>query len=143
MKKQFSNKWKASKQTRKQRKYLANASLSLRHKMLSSNLSEDLRKKYARRSFTLRKGDKVKVMRGEMSGKEGKVNLIDIKNMKVTLEGVQETKKDGTKRNIIFHPSKLQIIELNLDDKKRIVSLSKERNNKNKATKENKSGGKK
>jgi large subunit ribosomal protein L24 len=132
MKKQFSNKWKASKQTRKQRKYLANAHLTLRQKMLSCNLSEDLKKKYGRRSFTLRKGDKVKVMRGEMAGKEGKVNLVDLKKLKVTLEGVQETKKDGTKINLNFHHSKLQIVELNLDDKKRIESLSRNKNKENK-----------
>lgn len=137
MKKQFSIKWKASKQTRKQRKYLANAHLNIRHKMLAANMSKDLRKKYGRRSFALRKGDKVKVMRGEMFGKEGKINLVDLKKLKVTLEGVQETKKDGTKVNLIFNPSNLQIIELNLDDKKRIESLTKKSNN-TKKTKEEK-----
>jgi len=130
MKKQFSTHWKASRQTRKQRKYLANAPKNIRQKMLSSNLSKDLRKKYERRSFTLRKGDKVKVMRGEMFGKEGKINLVDVKKLRVTLEGVQETKKDGTKVNVIFNPSNLQIIELNLDDKKRIMSLSRKSNKK-------------
>jgi large subunit ribosomal protein L24 len=131
MKKQFSVHWKASKQTRKQRKYLANAHLTLRQKMLASNLSEELRKKYGRRSFTLRKGDKVKVMRGEMAGKDGKVNLINLKKLRVTLEGVQKTKKDGTKINLNFSASKLQIIELNLDDKKRIESLTRKQTEKN------------
>jgi len=138
MKKQFSKEWKASRQIRKQRKYLANAHLTIKHKMLSANLSEELRKKYGRRNIGLRKGDKVKVMRGEMAGKDGKINLIDLKKSRVTLEGVQKTKKDGTKINLNFNASKLQIIELNLDDKKRIAKLTNQKNNKEIKNKEEK-----
>jgi large subunit ribosomal protein L24 len=125
MKQKFSKKWKASKQPRKQRKYLANAPLHIRRIFLSSNLSEDIRKKHNRRSFSLRKGDKVKVMRGKFKGKEGKVNVVNLSTRKVSIEGLQIQKKDGTKVNIFFHPSNLQIQELNLEDKKRIKSLGK------------------
>ncbi len=125
MKQRFSKKWKASKQPRKQRKYLANAPLHIRRIFLSSNLSKDLRKKHDRRSFSLRKGDKVKVMRGKFKGKEGKVDIINLATRKVSIEGLQIQKKDGTKVNIFFQPSNLQIQELNLEDKKRIKSLEK------------------
>jgi len=125
MKKKFSKKWKSSKQVRKQRKYLANAPLHIKRKFLSSNLSKELRKKYGRRSFELAKGDLVKVMKGSFRGKTGKVNRVDLKKGKVTIEGIQRQKKDGTKVEVYFNPSNLQIQELNLSDKKREESLKK------------------
>jgi len=125
MKKQFSKSWIASRQTRKQRKYRANAGFQVRHKMMSSNLAEELRKRYSRRSVPIRMGDKVRVMAGEFRGKVGKISLISIRKMKVAIEGIQFTKKDGTKVNSFFHPSNLQIQELNTDDKKRVGFLNR------------------
>jgi len=125
MKKEFSNHWIASKQTRKQRKYKANAPLHIRHRMLSSNLSKDLRKKYGKRSFPVRKGDSVKIMSGAFKKKTGKVDVIDLKKLRVSIEGIQRTKKDGTKIHVWFSPSKLQIKELNLDDRKRIKAIQR------------------
>jgi large subunit ribosomal protein L24 len=135
MKKEFSTKWKSSSQARKQRKYLANAPKHIASKMLSSHLSKELRKKYSRRSFQLRKGDMVKVMSGENKGKTGKISIVDIKNQRAAIEGVQATKKDGSKVNLFFNSSKLMITELNLEDKKRLDSIKKEQ-----AKKETKSG---
>lgn len=126
MRKEFSTSWKGSKKPRKQRKYLANAPIHLKRKFFSSTLSEELRKKYSRRSFVLRKGDEVKVLRGKSRGKTGKVDLFNDKKMKVTVTGLQFTKKDGSKINILFHPSKLEIISLVLEDKKRIESIAKD-----------------
>ncbi len=125
MKKKFSTKWKASRQVRKQRKYRVNAPLHIKHKFMSANLSKELRKKYGKRSFPLRKGDEVKIMRGSFKGKKGKI--ISMNNMKsrVSVEGIQRQKKDGTKINVNFNASKLQIIELNLEDKERINALER------------------
>lgn len=123
MKKKFSIKWKSSKQKRKQRKYRFNAPLHIRKKLISANLSKELRKKYNRRSFPLRKGDLVKIMRGSFKGKSGKIEKVNLKKLKVSIEGIQRQKKDGTKINVWFDPSKLQIIELNLEDKKRLKKL--------------------
>jgi large subunit ribosomal protein L24 len=125
MKKEFSKSWKSSRQTRKQRKYRFNAHHKIKQELLSSNLSKELRKKHNRRSFTLIKGDQVKVLRGKHQGKSGKVDLIDFRKMKIMIEGLQITKKDGTKINVKIDPSKVQIQELNLEDKKRIESLNK------------------
>jgi len=125
MKQNFSSHWKSSKQPRKQRKYLARAPLHIKHKFLSANLSKDLRKKYQRRSFPLRKGDSIKIMRGSFNGKTGKISKIDLKDSDASIEGIQRSKKDGTKVEIFFHPSNLQIIELNLEDNRRIISLEK------------------
>jgi len=129
MKQKFSTKWKASKQVRKQRKYRANAPLHLRHKLISANLSKDLRKRYSRRSFPLRKNDTVKVMRGKFRGKSGKINKVDLKKLKVSIEGLQIQKKDGTKIQSWFVPSNLQIQELILDDKERKIQENKQEKN--------------
>lgn len=127
MKRKFSTAWKGSRQVRKQRKYLANAPFHIKRKMLSGHLSKDLRKRYGRRSFTLRKNDVVKVMSGEFKKKTGKVSILDIKNARVAIEGIQITKRDGSKVNAWFNPSKLMITELVLEDKKRINSIKKEK----------------
>ncbi|MBS3090527.1 50S ribosomal protein L24 [Candidatus Pacearchaeota archaeon] len=132
MKKKFSLKWKASRQIRKQIKYRHNAPLHIKRKFFSANLSKELRRKYSKRSFGLHKGDIVKIMRGEFAGKKGKITGIDTVNLKVYVEGVQKAKKDGTKLNIAFNPTKLQIVELNMDDKKRIKSLERKTKGENK-----------
>lgn len=128
MKNKFSKDWKSSKQPRKKRKYLANAPLHLKKKMLSVNLSKELRSKFKTRNVVVRKGDQVKVLRGKFKGKTGKVIQVDIKKLKVTIEGLTLTKKDGSKVNVKMIPSNLQITELALEDKKRIAKLNKEKN---------------
>ncbi len=112
MKKEFSKEWKASKQPRKQRKYLANAPLHLKRKKLSVNLSKELRKKISKRNVVVRKEDQVKIMKGKFKGKTGKILNVYTKQAKVTIEGIQVTKRDGSKANVKMQPSNLQIIEM-------------------------------
>jgi large subunit ribosomal protein L24 len=125
MRKKFSTMWKSSKQPRKQRKYIANAPLHIKRKLMSVNLSKELRKKYQKRSVPLRKKDTVKIMRGKFKGKKGKIIKVLLKTQKVEVEGIQIKKQDGSKVNIKLRPSNLQIIELNVEDKKRNKALSK------------------
>lgn len=125
MKKKFSTSWKSSKQPRKQRKYLFNTPLHIRRKFVSSNLSKELRKRYGKRSLPLRKGDIVKIMRGKFRRKKGKVIGIKLKTQKIEIEGIQVKKQDGSKVNIPLRASNLQIVELNLEDKKRNKALKK------------------
>jgi len=124
MKSTFNTKWTASKQPRKQRKYTANAPLHIRHKFLSAQLSKELRKKHNKKNIPLRKGDEVLIMRGSHKKKKAKVISINLTKSKVVLEGIQQTKRDGSKVAIPFHPSNLQIQTLTLDDKKRIKALT-------------------
>ncbi len=112
MKSKFSTSWKASKQPRKQRKYLANAPLHLRKKFVNVNLSKELRKKLGKRNIQLKKGDKIKIMRGEFKGQTGKVLEVSVKKSFVVAEGIQAKKRDGSKANVKLQPSNLQIIEL-------------------------------
>ncbi|MFH1823401.1 MAG: 50S ribosomal protein L24 [archaeon] len=127
MKKKFSTKWKGSKQPRKQRKYRHNAPKHIKSKMIKSNLAKELRTKYGKRNFRVRKKDVVKVMRGIFKGKKGKVTEINVKRELVFIENIQKTRKDGTKVPIGINPSNLQIQELDLEDKKRLNKLEKKK----------------
>lgn len=125
MQKKFSTSWKSSKQPRKQRKYRYNAPLHIKQKFMRSILSKELRKKYGKRNFGLKKGDKVKIMRGQYRKQQGKVDRIDLKKSKVFIEGIESVKKDGTKSAYPINPSNLMIMELNLNDKKRRESIER------------------
>jgi large subunit ribosomal protein L24 len=120
MKSEFSKTWNKSKQPRKQRKYLANAPIHLKRKLLCATLEKSLRSKNKRKSIELRKNDEVKVMRGKYTKKQGKIIVVDIKNTRVQIDGINLKKKDGEKAPIWFHPSNLKIIKLDDSDKRRI-----------------------
>ena len=119
MKTKFSSSWIKSKQPRKQRKYRYNAPLHIKQKFVSTHLSKELHKKYNRRSMNLRKGDGVKVMRGQFKNKVGKIEEVNLKKIKVYVSGIEVVKRDGTKARYPIHPSNLIITEVNMDDKMR------------------------
>ncbi|MCI5737863.1 MAG: 50S ribosomal protein L24 [Methanobrevibacter ruminantium] len=107
-------------QPRKQRKALYTAPLHIRRKLMSANLSKDLRADIGKRSLPIRVGDKVQVVRGDFKGHEGKVESIDAKRYKVTVEGVTLSKPDGNAVLLPIHPSNLMIIEADLKDERRL-----------------------
>ncbi|MBS3135339.1 50S ribosomal protein L24 [Candidatus Woesearchaeota archaeon] len=117
--KEWSVSWKSSKSPRKQRKYRFTAPIHVKRKFLSCHLASDLRKKYARRNIVAVVGDKAKVVRGEYKGHSGKVELVNSRKGKISVSGIDISKKDGTKSNYFFAPASLVITELNLDSKNR------------------------
>lgn len=121
--KKFSTAWKSSTQPRKQRKYTYTAPLHLKQKELHVHVSSELRKKYGIRNIRVRKGDKVKIMRGQFAPKEGKIERVDVKRTKLFISGAEIIKKDGSKTLYPLHPSNLLIIELDLSDKIRKAKL--------------------
>ncbi|MBN2420890.1 50S ribosomal protein L24 [Candidatus Woesearchaeota archaeon] len=125
MKSEFTNSWKRSRQTRKQRKYLANAPLHTKRKFISARLSKELTQKHKTRSMQLRKGDKVKIVVGNYKNHSGKIDLIETKYGRIYVEGTARTKTDGTKSLYPVHPSNVIIQELNLEDKKRKAILER------------------
>lgn len=127
MKIKFSRLWIRSKQPRKQRKYRHNAPLHIKKKFMNVHLSKELRKKYERRNISIRKGDVVKILRGQFKGKQVKVEKVILKKNKVFLEGIQRIKSDGSKSYYPVNPSNLVIINLNLEDKKRKEKLGKDK----------------
>ena len=118
--KKYSASWNSSVSKRKQRKCRFQSPLHIKHKLMSSQLSEELRTKHKMKSIPIRKDDEVKIMRGKFKGKSGKVKNVQMKKLRVNIEKMQNQKKDGTKIDVWFHPSNLQIISLNLEDKKRL-----------------------
>ncbi len=125
MRNKFSRKWKSSKQPRKQRKYVHNAPLNIRHKFLSAHLTEELIKKYKKRNFPVKKGDKVTIMRGQFKGTSGAINKVSMKKIRIYVDGAEVIKKDGTKTFYPIHPSKVMIKELNLEDKERKKAIER------------------
>ena len=89
-------------------------------RMLCSHLSKELRQKLKRRSLRVRKGDKAAVMRGQFKGKSGAVERVDTKRARVFIQGIDFTKKDGSKALYPVHPSKVMITELEGKDKRRL-----------------------
>lgn len=118
MKKEWSAQWKASTQPRKQRKYRYTAPLHVKRKFFHVHLTKELRKKYGKRQLPLRKEDKVKILVGDFKGKEGKVMEVLTKRGKVYIEGIERSKKDGSKAMIPIVPSNLMITALGKEDKR-------------------------
>ena len=116
--------WSGSVKPRKQRSYVRNAPLHIRSTFVSSHLSKDLRQKIKRRALRVRKGDKVKVVRGQYSGKNGTIDRVDTKRVKVYITGVEYSKKDGSKALYPVHPSNLIIQELEGTDKRRLANAA-------------------
>jgi len=120
----------SSKKPSKQRKALFAAPLHLRRKLMTAPLSDELVEKYGVKRLPVRKGDKVRVMRGEFTGVEGKVVRVDLRKIRIYIEGVTRQRVDGTPVFVPIHPSKVLIVELDLSDKKRkelIESKAKQR----------------
>ena len=119
---QFKKGWKASIKPRNQRKYRVGIALHAMRKFLSCHLSKDLRTKYGHRNIGVRKGDKVKVLRGTWRGKTGEVRQVWIRRSKVTVEGIEIIRKNGAKVFVPLEVSNLMIISLNTDDKRRVTA---------------------
>ncbi len=120
--------WKSSKKPSKQRKYRWNAPLHIKHRMLAVHLSKELRAQHKRRSFPVRKGDKVKIMRGDYKGTIGEVQLVDMKNLKIRVKGAEEKTKAGPVRLYPVEPSNVMLISLDLGDKERAKALGAKKN---------------
>ncbi|MGN6349781.1 MAG: 50S ribosomal protein L24 [Candidatus Nitrosocosmicus sp.] len=94
-----------------------------------SNLSEDLKKQYSKRSVSVIKGDTVKIMRGEYKGVEGKVEKINSVKGRLSIEGVQREKIKGGQVKVQIHASNVIISSLKLDDDYRKNKIENKNNN--------------
>ena len=121
----FSSNWKGSKEKAKQRKYRFIAPNHVRNKFMGCHLSKELKEKYGKRNVTLRKGDTVKVLRGQFKGKTGKVEEVDTRKSRVAIKGIEVIKKDGNKVYFRINVSNLMITDLITDDKRRFKEAKK------------------
>uniref|UniRef100_A0A7J3ZKF2 Large ribosomal subunit protein uL24 n=1 Tax=Fervidicoccus fontis TaxID=683846 RepID=A0A7J3ZKF2_9CREN len=106
-------------QPRRQRKALFTAPLHARRKMMTAPLSKELRERYGIKRLPVRKGDVVRIVRGSYAGMEGKVNRVDLRKMRIYIDGITRERMDGTPTFVPIHPSKVVIIKLDLSDKER------------------------
>jgi large subunit ribosomal protein L24 len=93
--------------------------------MISAALSDELKEKYKRNSMPVRKGDKVKLMRGEMKGHTGEVMKVDRQAYKLYIQGVTAKKSDGTDVERPIHASNVMITDAMEDDKERREVLNR------------------
>lgn len=114
-----------STQPRKQRKWLANAPIHKRRKMLGARLSNDLQEKYKRRSMPVRRGDTVKIVRGEFKGSIGEVTRVNPKSYRIYISGVTIKKANGRDVERAITPSNVLITELFMEDKERREMLER------------------
>lgn len=99
----------------------------MQSKQLGATLSEELRKKYSKRSVRVIEGDTVRVLRGEFKGIDGKVTKILTEKNGVAIEGIKREKLKGGNVDIFIHASNLMVTGLNLDDKWRQNRLAKQK----------------
>jgi len=105
------------------------------NKQISAPLSQDLRKKYSRRSVRIMVDDTAKVIRGEYKGITGKVSKISTSNSSIAIEGNKKEKLKGDKFDVYIHSSNVIVTSLNTDDKWRIKILEKKPKSKIKSMK--------
>ncbi len=105
------------------------------------HLSKDLIEKYGIKRFGVRKGDIVRVVKGDSEkdeklnivGKEAKVIKVLKKEGKVIVENINIAKADGKMKPRKLDPSSLMIVKMDLEDAKRkqkLVELAAKRNKK-------------
>ncbi len=111
------------KPTKMRNKQIYYATMKTASAQLSSLLSENLRKKYGKKSVRVVEGDSVKVIRGEFTGVDGKVTKVSSSDNGLTIEGVKKEKLKGEKYDVFIHTSNIEITGLNTDDKWRINKL--------------------
>jgi large subunit ribosomal protein L24 len=109
----------------KNNRKLLNLPSHIRDSRVCSTLSDDLREQYGSRSCRLVKGDNVRVVRGEYSGVEGKVEKVNTHRATLSIEGVQREKVKGGNVKVQIHSSNLVVTGLNLDDKYRKNKLQR------------------
>jgi large subunit ribosomal protein L24 len=96
-----------------------------RCRYFSAPLSPELKKKHGTNAVPVRRGDTVRIMRGDRKGFEGKITQVDRQGYRIYVDGVTRTKVDGTSTQIPIHPSKTMITNLDMDDKWRRKTLER------------------
>lgn len=109
----------------KQRKLVYTAPAHIRHKLLAAPISPELQTKYPLQSLPVKKGDTVRILRGNYVGVEGKITRVDPRGHRVYIEGVTSEKTDGTTVQVPINPSKITLTKLNLDDKWRKKAIER------------------
>jgi large subunit ribosomal protein L26e len=103
-----------SNQRRKSRKAHFGAHSNLKYKLMSANLSKELKEKYGVRSLPVRRDDEVMVVRGHYKDSKGKVNTVYRKRWCLYIEKVSETKQNGANIRIPINASNCVLTKLKI-----------------------------
>ncbi len=96
-----------------------------RQKMMTVRLSEELQEEYGRKSFSVRKGDTVELLRGDFKGHKGKIERVNLKRGRLHIEGVTGQKADGSDRFYPVHPSNVRVVKMEMKDEKREKAMAR------------------
>ncbi|MCC6020977.1 MAG: 50S ribosomal protein L24 [Thermoproteaceae archaeon] len=117
----------SSSQPRRQRRALYNMPLHLRHRLLNARLSPELQKKLCVKRLPVRRGDAVMIIRGDFKGMTGKVIRVDLKRVRIYVDGVTVRNSRGETVHYPIHPSKVVITNLDLSDRARWKIIKRRR----------------
>ena len=115
-------KW-SSKPSKVRKRRILGVSYSARSGTARASLSNDLKLKYGKNAIRVRPGDSVKLVKGEYSGIEGKVQKVYPSESRVSVEGITREKTKGGTAPVRIGTSNLIVTNLNLDDKWRRRAL--------------------
>jgi large subunit ribosomal protein L24 len=87
--------------------------------MLKCRLDDLLREEYGFRSLVAKKGDLVRIMRGQFRDTEGKVTSVDYRAVRIYVDGASTTKSDGKEARVPVSPSNLMLVKLELNDERK------------------------
>ncbi len=106
-----------------ERKKRTQAKLEKRKPLLNVHISKDLKKRMKRkmRSLLVRKGDRVRIMRGDFDGKEGKVLRVNYGRAVVFVEGISAKNAKGTEIPRPIQPSNLLLLDVNMSDERKVL----------------------
>lgn len=110
---------------RKQRRWIYKAPIHAKRKFLRCRLDQFLQEEYGLRNLPVKKGDLVKVMRGQFRDTEGKVVRVDYSKIRVYIDSATTNKANATEVQIPIHPSNLMIVKLELDNERKQLIESK------------------
>ena len=99
---------------RKSRMAHFSAPSHLRYKLLSANLSRELRQKYGVKSMPIRRDDEVTVVRGSSKDAKGKVSQVYRKKWSLYIEKLTKNRTNGATIRIPINPSNVVITKLKL-----------------------------
>ena len=91
-----------------------------------SPLSTELRERYKRKTIKPRKGDSVKIIRGEFKGIEGKITRVFPPHGTINVEGVTREKQKGGTSPVPVQSSNVMVTSVVVEDKTRRRKLERE-----------------
>jgi len=115
--------WNKTVKARKQRKRFFNAPNHMQHKALTCRLDDRLIEKYkfALYRIPIRKGDKVRIVRGSFKDPTKEVEVVEVrpKDNTIILNEITLSKADAKRVPRVFRPAAVIITKLNLSDRRR------------------------